>query len=55
MIEAILQSDSVLMVGAVVGLAGTTLLIARDTANRALVERPTLIVVDATSDLDRAA
>ncbi len=55
MIEVILQSDSFLMVGAVAGLAGTALLIARDTASRALVERPTLVVVEATSDLDRAA
>ena len=55
MIQAILQSDSFLMVGAVVGLAGTALLIARDTESRALVERPTLVVVEHLSDLRRAA
>ena len=55
MIEAILQSDSFLMVGAVVGLAGTALLIARDTASRALVKRPALVVVEQVSDLRRAA
>ncbi len=55
MIEAILQSDSFLMIGAAVGLAGTALLIARDTASRAPVERPTLVVEEEGSDLRRAA
>ncbi len=55
MIEAMLQSESFLMVGVVVGLAGTVLLIVRDTAHRALVERPTLVVEEAGSELRPAA
>ncbi len=43
------------MVGAVAGLAGTALLIARDTASRALVARPTLVVTETAADLRPAA
>lgn len=55
MIEATLQSDPVLMIGVVVGLAGTTLLIVRDTVTRARVERPGIVVLEEPSDLRTAA
>jgi hypothetical protein len=42
--DAVLQSDSLLVAGAAVGLAATALLIIRDTATRAVGMRPTAVV-----------